>query len=456
MTVAATHLAPADVHEGLPNPTRTIAFLTLGLGIVMAVLDGTIVNVALPTIALDQHVAAADAIWVVTGYQLAVTIALLPLAALGEAIGFRKIFISGLFLFAVASLLCAYSPSLLVLTIARILQGIGGAAIMGVNGALVRFIMPQRMLGRGLAGVAMVVAVSGAAGPTIAAAILAVASWHWLFLINVPLGIIGLFVGRLTLPVTPASGVRFDTGSALLNAATFGFLISGLSSIGTTGVPLWIPIGQLAIALVAGVLLVLRQTNRTAPMFPVDLLRIPAFRLSIVASVSSFAAQFLATVSLPFFFSRALNFSEVETGLLMTPWPVATAIIAPISGRLADRFAAGRLSGLGSLIFAVGLTSVALLPAAPAIWDIVWRVALSGLGFGLFQSPNNKVMFSSAPRSRSGGASGMQSTARLLGQSIGAALAAIIFGLTASYNLPLSLGVAAAFALVAAVVSIWR
>lgn len=456
MTVAASLPADADTHEGLPNPIRFFAFLTLALGIIMAVLDGTIVNVALPTIALDQHASAADAIWIVTGYQLAVTISLLPLSALGEAIGFKKVFLVGLVLFSAASFLCANSPSLLVLTIARIIQGVGGAALMGVNGALVRFIMPQRMLGRGIASVAMVVAVSGAAGPTIAAAILAVTTWHWLFLINVPLGIITFFAGRITLPATPKSGVKFDFGSALFNAGAFGFLISGLASIGTTGVSPWVPGLQLAIAAVSGVFLFRRQTHRASPMLPVDLLRIPPFRLAIVASITSFVAQFLATVSLPFFFNRVLGFNAVETGLLMTPWPVATALIAPVAGRLADRYRAGPLCGMGSLLFAMGLTAIAVLPAHPAVWDIVWRVALTGLGFGLFQSPNNRVMFTTAPRRRSGGASGMQSTARLLGQSTGAALAAIIFGVTATYNLPLTMGIAAAFAFIAAVSSVWR
>jgi len=164
----------------------------------------------------------------------------------------------------------------------------------------------------------------------------------------------------------------------------------------------------------------------------------------------------LATVSLPFFFIHGLGYSDVETGLLMTPWPVATAIAAPISARLSERWSGARISGIGSLIFALGLASVALLPAHAAIWDIVLRLAVTGAGFGLFQSPNNKVMFSSAPRNRSGGASGMQSTARLTGQSVGAAMAAIIFGLTASYNLGLSMGVAAVFAVAAAILSIWR
>jgi len=453
MSVSA---APADLADGLPNPRRLLAFLTVCLGIVIAVLDGTIVNVALPSIAADQHASAAQSIWIVTGYQLAVTVALLPAAALGEAIGFRKVFAAGIVIFAAASLACAYADSLAVLTVARIVQGIGGAALMGIAGALVRFIVPTRQLGQGIAGIALTVAVSGAAGPTIAAAILAVTTWHWLFLINVPLGIICFTVGRFTLPETPSSGKKFDVPSAVLNAVTFGPLIAGLSSIGMSGFPWWIPLVLIVVGALGGYFLWRREAHEPAPMLPIDLFRIRPFRWSIIASITSFAAQMLATVSLPFFFNHALGYDEVATGLLMTPWPVATAIFAPLSARFAERFGGERVSGFGSLLFAIGLGAIAILPAQPSVWDIVWRLALAGLGFGLFQSPNNKIMISSAPRHRSGGASGMQSTARLLGQSAGAALAAIIFGLTASYNLPLTMGIAAAFGLIAAVLSIWR
>ncbi|MDR3470205.1 MAG: MFS transporter [Devosia sp.] len=448
--------AVADTLDGLPNPRRLLAFLTVALGIVMAVLDGTIVNVALPVIAADQHATNAESIWIVTGYQLAVSVALLPMAALGESIGFRKVFAWGIVAFSAASLLCAYADSLLVLTLARILQGIGGAALMGISGALVRHIMPAHHLGRGISGIAVTVAVSAAAGPTIAAAILAVANWHWLFLINVPLGIICFAIGRITLPETPHSGKPLDVGSVVLNTLAIGLLISGLSSIGIRAVAWWLPVLQIVLAVVAGYFLVQRERAQQAPMLPLDLFRILPFRLSVVASITSFVAQMLMTVSLPFFFSGMLGYTEVETGLLMTPWPAATAIVAPISARLTERFAAAKISGLGSLIFALGLLWFAFLPTHAATWDIAVRLAVCGAGFGLFQSPNNKVMISSAPRLRSGGASGMQSTARLLGQSAGAALAAIIFALSAGYNLPLTMGIAAAFALAAAILSIWR
>jgi DHA2 family multidrug resistance protein-like MFS transporter len=161
-------------------------------------------------------------------------------------------------------------------------------------------------------------------------------------------------------------------------------------------------------------------------------------------------------VALPFFFQDSLGRSAVATGLLMTPWPLMTAVVAPISGRLADRYSAGMLGGLGLAIFGVALALVALLPAQPSVADIVWRLALCGLGFGLFQSPNNRAIISAAPRQRSGGASGMLGTARLLGQTTGAALVALIFGVSLESGSQLALAIAAAIALLAALVSCLR
>jgi len=440
--------------DGLPNPRRTLAFLTVSLAIVMAVLDGSIVNVALPVIAAEYQTTPSSVIWVVTAYQLAVVVSLLPLAALGEAIGFRKVYIGGLALFVVASLLCANANSLVTLSLARVLQGLGAGALMSINGALVRYIMPTSHLGRGLSGTALVVGISAAAGPSVAAAILAVSSWHWLFLINVPLGILTLLAGRLTLPETPKSGVPFDFLSAILNAGTFGFLISGISSI-SNGSPMILVATQLLAALAAGILLARRQLSRSSPMLPVDLLRLPDFARPVLASVCVFTAQFLALISLPFFFHDVLGRSEVATGFLLTPWPVTTAIMAVLMGRLTDRFSPVRLSSAGLVVFAGGLALLGFLTAEAGDADIIWRLALCGFGFGLFQSPNNKAMIVSAPRHRSGGASGMQSTARLLGQSFGAALGAILMSGGRDFSLPLLMWTGAGFALLAALVTAW-
>jgi MFS transporter, DHA2 family, multidrug resistance protein len=447
--------SPAKVVDGLENPQRILAFLTLAIAITMAVLDGAIVNVALPTISRELGVTPANAVWVVNAYQLAVTVSLLPLASLCDILGYRRVYGAGLALFTVSSLVCALSPSLTVLILARIAQGLGGAGVMSVNIAFVRFIYPKSMLGRGVGNMAVVVAASSAAGPSVASAILSVASWHWLFLVNVPIGAIALFLAARSLPATPRSNHPFDGWSVVLNALTFGLLITGIERIGD-GADLSVALLELAGAILFGAWLVWRQLGLAVPILPIDLLRLPVFALSLATSISSFAAQSLTFVALPFFFQDALHRSQTATGLLMTPWPLGTVLIAPIAGRLADRHAPGKLGAIGLLVLASGLALIALEPADPSAADIVWRLALCGLGFGFFQSPNNKLIIGSAPPKRSGGASGLQSTGRLVGQTLGTAFIAVIFSRMAAHPTAIALWTAVGLALAGALASALR
>ncbi|MEV9402574.1 MFS transporter [Klebsiella pneumoniae] len=435
----------------MPLPQRYGAILTIVLGLTMAVLDGAIANVALPTIASDLNASPAASIWIVNAYQIAIVIALLPLSFLGDMVGYRRIYKIGLVVFIFTSLACALSRSLEMLTFARVAQGLGGAALMSVNTALIRLIYPQRFLGRGMGINSFVVAVSSAAGPTIAAAILSLASWQWLFLINVPLGIVAFVLAMRFLPPNSARSkiIRFDLPSAIMNALTFGLLITALSGF-AQGQSTQLVLAEVAAMLVVGFFFVRRQLTMPVPLLPVDLLRIPLFSLSICTSICSFCAQMLAMVSLPFFLQSMMGRSEVETGLLLTPWPLATMVMAPLAGYLIEKCHAGLLGAIGLLIMACGL---ALLPSSPSDLDIIWRMALCGAGFGLFQSPNNHTIVASAPSHRSGGASGMLGTARLLGQSTGAALVALLFNLLGNNGTHTALLLAGTLAIVAALIS---
>jgi MFS transporter, DHA2 family, multidrug resistance protein len=441
--------------DGLPLPQRNWAIVTIALGIIMAVVDGAIANVALPTIAHDLNASPAFSIWIVNGYQLAVTISLLPLASLGEIIGYRRVYLAGLVLFTFASAFCALSHTLLLLTVARILQGFGAAGILSVNSALVRYTYPHALLGRGIGINALVVAISAAVGPTIAAGILSFGTWPWLFAINVPLGFITFALGARSLPYTNPAAHTFDWQSAALSAVTFGVGVSAIDSLGH-GEAILTCVIELAVAVVAGVTLVYRQTHMTSPLLPLDLLRIPVFALSIATSISSFCGQMLAFVAIPFYLEGHFGYSPVQMGLLITPWPLAVAVTAPLAGRLVERVPAGLLGGIGLAIFAGGLASLALLPADPGPLQVVWRMALAGCGFGLFQTPNNRTMIAAAPRERSGGASGMLGTARLLGQTTGAALVAMLLALSPDNGTRLALATGVGFALVGAALSMLR
>lgn len=441
--------------EGLPPEKRNLAIITLVIAVGLATLDTAIANTALPVMALDLKTTPAGSVWIVTAYQLAMMMSLLPLAALGEIVGYRRVYIGGLVLFTAASLFCAVAWSLPAVTIARFLQGLGAAGIMSVNTAVIRYIYPTSSLGRGVGINSLVVAIAFTIGPSVASAILAIAPWPWLFAINVPLGIVALLLAIPSLPHTPKSAHHFDVKSALLNAAAFGLLIMAIGE-GAHQADGSIVALEFAAALVCGILLLRRQASHPAPMLPVDLFRRPMFSLSAITAVCSFAAQGLAFVSLPFFFHHDLGRSQVDIGLLMTPWPVAVAIMAPIAGRLSDHYPVGILGGFGLATLCAGLLLMVFLPAAPTEIDISWRMAVCGMGFGFFQSPNLKALMTSAPSERSGGASGIVAAARLLGQSIGAALVALCFGMSALHGAQLALGLGAAFAGAACLASFLR
>ncbi|MGH8134498.1 MAG: MFS transporter [Steroidobacteraceae bacterium] len=450
-------LAPPDharAPDGLPVPRRYWAIAAILLAICMSVLDSTITNVALPTIARDLRASSAVSIWVINAYQLAILVVLLPLAALGEIVGYRRISLAGLAVFTLASLACACAPSLLTLSMARAVQGLGAAGIMSVNAALVRFTYPQRYLGRAIGINAFVVATSAALGPTIASAVLAVAQWRWLFGINVPLGLITIAIARYALPEVERVRRPLNYLGAALYAGTFGLLLSGLQFLAHHSAT---PFALLQILCggALGWVLVRRERGRDGALIPFDLLRIRLLSLSLITSVCAFIAQMTALVALPFEIQR-LGHSAVETGLFMTPWPLALAISAPIAGRLADRYRAGVLGGLGLAVMSAGLALIAFLPANGTAADFIWRMALCGLGFGLFQSPNNHAILSSAPRARSGAAGGMLSSARLVGQALGAAGVAILFRAYPANGSNLALCAAAALAFVAALVSVVR
>jgi DHA2 family multidrug resistance protein-like MFS transporter len=420
-----TQLADTD---GLPPRERRAATLTVAIAIAISVLSTAIANIALPSMAHELHATPAESIWVVNAYQLAVTVTLLPLAALGDIAGYRRVYMWGLGIFTVASLACGLADSLPLLVAARILQGFGAAGIMSVNTALVRFIFPRARLGQGISTIALVVATCSAAGPSLAAAILTVASWHWLFLFNLPFGVLAVWLALRSLPDTPKSGHRFDLTSAALNAATFGLLLVGLDGYGQGQNRALVAL-ELAAGTIAAVVFIRRQNRMAAPMLPVDLFRTPVFALSVATSVCSYAAQTIAFLALPFYFAVAGGMSQSRIGLLITPWPAVVVIVAPIAGRLSDRYPAGLLGGMGLAVLCAGLLSLLALPADPAFPSVVWRMMVCGIGFGFFQSPNNRALISAAPRSRSGVASGVVSTARLTGQTIGGVAVAVIFGL---------------------------
>ncbi|HTP85547.1 MAG TPA: MFS transporter [Bryobacteraceae bacterium] len=416
--------------DGLPADRRRWAMFTYLVGLAMSVLDGNIANTALPSIATQLHASPAASIWVVNAFLLTVGICVVPLSSFVDIIGYKKVYQAGLILFTLGSVGCSLPHSLNQLIVARVFQGFGAACIWSTSAAIMRYTYPRALLGRGIGLGGFVVFTSAAAGPSVASAILAITTWHRLFAINIPFGLLALSLSEKWLAPAQGSRHKWDLWSAVLNGITVTLLIKGIDGVGTGQGAALVTV-ELAAAFLFGVALVWRQNHLTVPMLAIDLFQRPIFALSVGASFSAFIAQGLAVVVLPFYFIDVMHYSQVMAGLLLSPWPVAAGIASHYSGRLADRIPIRVMGTIGMAMMTGGLVLLAMVGAHPTIWQIVWRAALGGVGFGVFGAPNNRAMVASAPRERAGGAGGISTMSRLLGQSVGVSVVAVIFELTA-------------------------
>jgi DHA2 family multidrug resistance protein-like MFS transporter len=447
-----------DRSDGLPPERRRLAYATIAITTTMAILDGTIANVALPSMARDLHASPTAAIWIVNSFLLAVVATIFPFAALAERRGQTLIYRIGIGAFLAGSLLCACSRSLPILIAARAFQGLGAAATLSISPSLLRAIFARDELGRALGINALVIAAASAAGPTVGGLILGVAPWPWLFAINVPLGLVTLALSR-ALPADRPRGGSLDLASVVTAICGPSVTVWGLDGFARHD-PAWTIAARLVVGLAMSAAFVRRQFTMPEPMIALDLFRIPPFAMAGATSFTTFVAQGTAFIALPFLYQTALGRSPLESGLLLTSWPLAIALVAPIAGRLSDRFPVGILSTTGLVVFAGGLALLAAMPAHPTSLDMVLRGIVCGLGFGFFQSPNNRELIGSAPRSKSPSAGAILATLRQTGQSVGAAAAAIVFGATAAQSVahaaPIALWVACACAALATLASALR
>lgn len=420
--------APDRVTPALSPCRQRMAMAALMSAVVLATLDTTISNTALPQIARELHTSEAAIIWVANAYQIAMIAALLPLASLGELFGYRRVYVGGVLFFTLASLACGLAPSLGWITAARALQGIGAAAIMGVNTAFIRHIYPPARLGHGISLNAMVVAIGFTLGPPLASAILSVASWHWLFLFNVPVGLVVIPMALRFLPDAAGTRHAFDVGAAALCAGFLGLLAFAFCVLGNSGGRSGAALAALACVLCLLGLLK-KQAAHPAPMLALDLLKKPVVGLSSATAVCAFATQSLAFVSLPFYFQQTAGVSLVATGLLLMTWPIVVAVMAMLVRPLSERLSPAVLCSAGLLTLAAGMLALTGMTAASSHAAIVARLMVCGMGFGLFQAPNMKAIMVNAPPHRSGGASGIVAISRLMGQACGAAAVAQCFHL---------------------------
>ena len=414
---------PGD--DGLPGAERRLAVVVLITGTLMAVLDGSIVNVALPSIATELKASAATTIWVANAFRLINAMGLVSFAALGDVIGYRRVYLFGLYIFTLASLGCALSHQLGMLIAMRSLQGFGAASMLSVGPALYRNIFPMRLLGSALGLSALVVASGMAAGPSIGGGILAVLDWPWLFAFNVPLGLVTIALGHRALPRHNGRGGRFDYAGAVLSAVALGSFVLAVDGLSGRGADHWA--GPLfALSLGSGLLFILWQKRTALPLLPLDIFNSRRFSVAALTSLTAFTAQGISFIVLPFLFQSIQGYTPFQSGLLFTPWPIIIIAAGPVAGRLSDRINPAIISTAGLVLFCLGMAALARLGPVASVTDILWRTALCGVGYGFFQAPNNRELLGNVPRERSGSASGILGSARTFGQSLGAALVAIV------------------------------
>ncbi len=416
----------------------------------LVVLDGGLTTVALPTIAGQMGTSPSSTILIVSAYQMALVIGLLPAAHIAESVGYRRLFIGGLVMFSAASILVALAPSLPSLVAARVLQGLGGAAILSLGIALLRSALGPERLGAAIAWNALNVALCSAAAPVIGAIILSIVPWPWLFLAKLPISAVALVAARALPEGQPTRRALDGPGMALHAASAALVLIAAELALGC-------PLATALLAgaaLALGALLVRRERSRPAPLWPVDLLALRPVRVSVAASICCFVGQSVGLLALSFYLQLGLGHGLTKAGFVLACWPLTVAATAPVASRLAERFDSSLLCVAGGSLLASGLLFAALLPAQDNVMSLAIGAALSGFGFGLFQVPNNRTLFLSAPAARSAAAGGLQGSARMLGQTLGALIVGLLFSCSSVTNASrIGLATASFFALAAALIS---
>jgi DHA2 family multidrug resistance protein-like MFS transporter len=439
------------MHGSLRQPTPLgLVSAAIGAAIAMAVMDGVMMAVALPIMARDLGASDSSIILVVSAYQLAVVALILPLSALAARLGLKRVYIASITLLGAASLACALAPTLEFLIVARIVQGAGGAGIAALTNALLRRLYPPDQLVRALGINAAVAALSLSGGPSIAAFLLSLLSWHWLFFVNVPVAVFALVAGMRWLGHDAQETRPSSVLGMFLSMMATGATVVTLNLLAQGAAPLWIAISAIA-AGIGWLVLTAQQRRGARPLLSTSLLKTPRMWPAVLIFFLAAFAQTTAYIAIPFKLHGA-GYRPAQIGLIFTAWPIAVLAIGPISSRLCRRYPLGTLGGVGLLTMAVGLAGLALMSdAAPPL--TVGLIALSGLGYGFYQIPNTQALVTVVPVAQTADATAMGALSRGIGQASGAAIVALALRLFDVQATSFSLGLASMLALLAMVVS---
>lgn len=413
---------------------RWMIFVITSLGVFMATLDSSIVQITLPSIAHDFHQSLNGTIeWVSIGYLLMNAALLLPCGRFADRIGQKTLFMAGIGVFTIASALCSIAPTLDVLITTRVLQGLGGAMMLSVSMAILSNTFSDTK-GRALGFNTLVVGLGTSAGPALGSIIATVANWHWIFAMNIPIGLgaFGLWLachGHQPQPSRtsrPSQG-HVDVLGSLLLAFGLTCIILALSfgqQVGWISFPI---LTCVVIGLALLCILPLVEQHISHPLLDLKLCRNHVFLCSTVSLMLCYSALIAVSFLLPFYCVQSRGDSSLLAGTVLVTFPLSLAAVSPLSGMLADRIGTQWLPTLGLSIVAIGLYSISFLSARSPLVSLVSTLVVTGIGQALFLSPNNASLMGSVREDQRGSASGFLATGRTLGQSLGISLSGAIF-----------------------------
>jgi EmrB/QacA subfamily drug resistance transporter len=403
--------------------------LGVGLGVLMFTLDTSIVNIALPTLVQVLNTNFIMIQWVVLSYLLVITALTLGAARLGDIFGKKQFYLGGLILFTISSLLCGLASTVEWLIAFRALQGLGAVMISALGAAIVTEAFPGSERGRALGIIGAVVSLGIALGPTVGGLLIGLSGWRTLFLVNVPIGIFASFVVVRNVPQLKVSTAnqRFDLLGALLMSVTLVCYALGMTDGQNQGFGSVTTLALLAIALIGLLSFIWLEIRTRQPMLDLHLFRNPYFSLSLLTGMLVFVVTAGYIFILPFFLELVLHLPTQHVGLLLGVSPIVAGIVSPFSGNLSDRFGSRLISFIGLLLMAFACLAISTFNAQMTDIDYILRVIPFGIGFGMFQSPNNSAILGEVPPERLGIASGLLSLSRTLRQTTGLPLIGSLF-----------------------------
>jgi EmrB/QacA subfamily drug resistance transporter len=408
----------------------------VAMGVFLSTIDGSIVNVALPTLVNAFHAEFAVVQWVVLAYLLTVTTLMLSLGRLGDMLGKKPIYATGFVIFTLGSALCGLASTVYLLIGFRVLQAIGASMMMALGTAIVTEAFPPSERGKALGIMGSIVSIGIVAGPVLGGIIIDALSWHWIFYVNLPIGIVGsIMVAHFVPDLKPAGRQQFDyLGACTLFVSLIALLLALTlgQQIGFTGLPILFLFGTWLIFML---IFLVTERNSKQPMIDLGLFQSRLFSVNLVTGFIAFVSIAGTIILMPFYLENVLGYDPRSVGLLLAVVPIAMGIMAPIAGSLSDRLGTRPITVVGLLILLVGYYAVGSLNTQTTSLGYIARFLPVGIGTGIFQSPNNSAIMGSAPRMRLGVASGLLSITRTLGQTTGIAVLGALWASRVAYRL---------------------